>query len=175
MSRREADQLDAPAGEEGVAGKEERGVSLADKYQNAASISPLVLAARVLMCRPFAGDAAAISFTVLSALELLAGLTTTAMRLAVGTSSRKKLQMLSHQFAAEKINACYIAPGSSETGDKAKADGVLTDNKDYRRRLSCLFSNQTDFVTGRSNHIDLAANQVGGQFSTRSISFSAQR
>ena len=64
------------------------------------------------------------------------------MRLAPGTSSRRT-PMLSHQFAAEKINACYIAPGSSKTGDKAEADGVLTDNKDYGRRLSCLFSNQT--------------------------------
>jgi hypothetical protein len=39
----------------------------------------------------------------------------------------------------------------------------LADNKDNGRRLSCLFSNHTDFVANCSNHIDLAPNQVGGQ------------
>jgi ABC-type uncharacterized transport system substrate-binding protein len=48
-----------------------------------------VIVSTALAAALAAGDPAATSFTVLSALELLSGLTTTAMRLAAGTSSRK--------------------------------------------------------------------------------------
>ena len=87
MARCQQNQLDAPAVKEGVAADEECVWPLASIVANAASISLLVLARMMWICRPTAPEAACTSLSVVSAFTALPGLIRTAPRTALGTSS----------------------------------------------------------------------------------------
>src|SRR5262245_15226140 len=74
---------------------------------NAASIPPLVLAARTRICSPMERAAASASRTVVSVILALFGSTSSAMRAAAGTSSRRS----SSRFAVNSPDGCGIDSG----------------------------------------------------------------
>jgi hypothetical protein len=82
------DQLDTATDEKGVAAHEEVSGRSRTKVPKAASISRLLLALRNWICNPMARAADGAASNVVSAFAGLAGLTSTATRVAPGTSSR---------------------------------------------------------------------------------------
>src|SRR5215467_14126240 len=88
----------------------------------AASISPIELALRNWVCSPRVAAASFVPRNVVS-VALLLGLTKTATRTALGTSSCRP-QSLGHRFLDEKIGARCVATRPGETGDKTELDRV---------------------------------------------------
>ena len=87
VARRQSGKLHAAADEEASpATKRASGRSRASAAK-AASISPIVVALRIWICSPMVGAAFCTSRTVASATAALPGLTSTAIRTALGTSS----------------------------------------------------------------------------------------
>ena len=81
------------------------------KAANAASISRLVLALRTWICSPMARAATSTSLTVVSAFLGLAGLTSTATRAALGTSSRRSSSRFACNSPPRKLIPVRLPPG----------------------------------------------------------------
>src|SRR5262249_12543022 len=72
-------------------------------------------------------------------------------------------EALAHRLLDELIDACHVAARSGEAANKAKLNRVLTDGEDDRNYRCCSFGRQRGHPTGRSDHGDLSANQIGHQ------------
>src|SRR5262249_18571455 len=98
----------------------------------ATSISLLVLALKTWICRPRTGAAACTSFKVRSADAGFAGLTKTAMRAALGTSSCRRPSRFRGSLLDKEIDACHVAARSGEAGDQTKLNRVIRNTEDDR-------------------------------------------
>ena len=92
------------------------------------------------------------------------GLTSTATRVAAGTSSRRSSSRFAANSASEKIDPCQVAARPGEAGDKTKPDRVFGDGEDDGDRRGCRLGRQRrSGASGRDDHGDLSANQIGRQ------------
>ena len=96
------------------------------KVVKAALISRLVLALRTWISNPMARAADSASLNVVSELGPV-GLTSTATRVAPGTSSRTSSSRFATNSALKKIDSCQVAARPGEAGDKTKLDRVFAD------------------------------------------------
>ena len=164
MARRQDGKLDPPAVEKRVAPTKRASGRSRTKVAKAASISRLVLALRTWICSPMARAAASTSLNVVSAFAALAGLTSTATRVAAGTSSRRSSSRFAVNSPTEKIDPCQVAARPGEAGDKTKPDRVFGDDEDDGDRRGCrLGRERRSGTSGRDDHGDLSANQFGRQ------------
>ena len=69
--------------------------------------------------------AASTSRNVVSVFVALAGLTSTATRVACGHQLTQEFQPLCHQLGTEKIDTCQVAARPGEAGDKTEPDRVF--------------------------------------------------
>jgi hypothetical protein len=92
----------------------------------------------------------------------LAGSTSTAIRVAAGTSWRRSSNRLAANSPARKLIPVMLPP-AGEAGDQAHSDRVLAGEENDRdsclRGLDC----ERRGVSGRNHHRDAAANQIGYQ------------
>jgi hypothetical protein len=103
------------------------------RLAKAASISPIVLALRVIwICSPMVGAACCTSRNGALADEALAGLRSKAIRPTLGTRSRSSRRRLA-------ASSCQVAARPGEAGDKTKLDRVFGDTEDDWDRRCCSF------------------------------------
>src|SRR5215475_11672701 len=96
-----------------------------------------------------------------SALEALAGLTSTARRTAFGTNSCRRPQPLGCNLDVENIDAGRIAARSGKTGNETELNRVFADaENDWNRRSSDLGGKRRRVAAGCGNHGNAAANEV---------------
>src|SRR5215510_8751363 len=102
----------------------------------AASISRMVLALRILICSPSARAAAGISRNVASKIcGALAGLRSTAIRTALGTSSCSSPKRLATVSEEKKLTPVRLPPRPGKARDQTKLDRVVADAEhDWDRR-----------------------------------------
>ena len=130
----------------------------------AASISPIVVALRIWICSPMVGAACCASRNVGSAIEALAGLTSTATRAALGTSSWSSRSRLADHLGGEKIDAGCVAARPGEAGDKTEPDRVFADTEDDGDRRRRSFGRECGRAdAGRGDHRHLTPDQIGHQ------------
>src|SRR5262245_57021381 len=104
---------------------------LCARVANAASMSRLVPAVTTSICRPRAKADACMFLDCASAVGL-AGLTSAAKRMAPGSQLAYELKLLCGNLLVHGAYASYVAPGSSEAGDKANLDGIYGNLEDDR-------------------------------------------
>ena len=90
----------------------------------AASISPIVLALKIWICSPRVGAACCTSRIVDLAVEATAGLTSTAMRTALGARSCSSRSRSASHLLVKKVDAGRVAARPGEAGDETKLDRV---------------------------------------------------
>ena len=91
-------------------------------------------------------------------------MTSTATREAAGNQFAQNFQPLCHQLAREKIDARQVAARAGEAGDETELDRVLAGNEYDRDCRCCRLGRQCNVFSGRGDHHDLAANQIGRKF-----------
>ena len=81
-----------------------------------------------------------------------------------GHQLTQELQPLCCQLGADKIDSCQVAAGPGEAGDKTQPHRVFTGAEDDRDRRGCRFGRECrSDASGRGDHSNLPANQVGRQ------------
>src|SRR5262249_11357123 len=129
------------------------------KAVKAVSISLLAPTLTILLCRPMAMAAASTSLTMFSVTAALPGLTSTAIRMAAGSSSRSSSNRFADNSVPKKIGPSQVAAGAGEAGDKTSLDGIVAgDENDGDRRGCCLGRQYRSGTSGRGNDSDLSAN-----------------
>ena len=121
-----------------------------------------LLASRMMRCCPSARAAACTSLRSAS-VSGASGLTSTAIVVALGTSSRSSSSRFAPSSAGEKAHAGDVAARPVEAGDEAAADRVAADREDDRNRCGCGLGRQRRSVPLRDDHGHLPANQFGRQ------------
>src|SRR5262245_28013893 len=96
---------------------------------NAASISRVVLALRTWICSPMAGAAAATSLNIDSVYVALVGLTSTAMRTAAGTTSRRSSSRFAANSTAKKLTPVRLPPGRARLVTRPSLTGSSATTK----------------------------------------------
>ena len=164
MARRQVDQLDTPAVEEGVAADEEGVGPLAHKSCEGRIDLAAGAGVEDLDLQPHgASSRFHVSHRGLR-IGSTAGLTSTATRAAAGTSSRSSSSRFAANSRIEKIDTCQVAARPGEAGDETKPDRVFADGEDDGDRRGCRLGRQRRIGTsGRGDHGDLSANQFGRQ------------
>ena len=128
------DELDTPAVEEGVVADKRASGRSGTKVAKAASISRLVLPLRTWICNPMVRAAGSTSRNVVSVFVVLAGLTSTPTRVAVGTSSRSSSSRFAVNSVLRKLipvrlplGRAWLATRPSLTGSSAttKTIGIV--------------------------------------------------
>src|SRR5215471_7575451 len=109
------------------------------------------------------GAASCTSRIVIVATEALPGLTNTATRTTLGTSSCRSRSRLATTSLAKKINASGVAARPGEVGDKTKLNRVFTDTEDDRDACCRSFGCKRGCGANRGDHGHLSADQVGHQ------------
>jgi hypothetical protein len=95
---------------------------------------------------------------MLSVLPILAGLTSTAIRTALGTNSCRPL---CPQLGREKIDPRQVSPRPGEAGDETELDGVFADAEDDRDRRGRSFGGKRSSVAGwRGDNNDTTTHEV---------------
>src|SRR5262249_52294153 len=103
-----------------------------------------------------------ISRNVASAVGTFAGLTSTAMRTALGTRSCNSPSRLAVTSWTKKIDASRVAVRPREACDQTKPHRVVTNAKDYRNRRGYSFGRLGSIVAPwRGDHGHAAADEVG--------------
>ena len=127
-------------------------------------MSRLVLALRTLICSPMPRAAASTSFNVVSVVPTFDGLTSTAIRAAAGTISRRSSSRFAANSAVNKIDPGQVAARPGEAGDKPELYRVFGDDEDYGDRRGCRLARERGGgPSGRGDHGDPPANQFGRQ------------
>src|SRR5262245_22136359 len=123
MASRKKSQLDTPAGEEGVAADEE-GVGPLE-HESCESHIDLAAVAGVENpdLHPMARAAASTSLNVASVLAAFAGLTSTATRAALGTSSRMSSSRFATNSADKKLMPVMFPPGRARLATRPSLTG----------------------------------------------------
>src|SRR2546422_11508111 len=83
---------------------------------------------------------------MLSVLPILAGLTSTAIRTALGHQLVQQCQSLRTQLSCEKIDAGQVSPRPGEAGDETELDGVFADAEDDRNSRGRSFGGKRSSV-----------------------------
>ena len=147
MMRRQVDQLDAPAVEEGVAGDEEGVGPLARKRCEGSIDLAAGAGVEDVDLQPHgASGRFHVSQRGFGIVAASAGLTSTATPVAPGTSSRSSLQPLCRQLAIEKIDAGQVAARPGEARDKTKLDRVFADDENDGDRRGCRLGRQRRLI-----------------------------
>ena len=145
------------------------------KESNPASISRLVLALRTRICSPMARAAGVTSLKVDSAVVALAGLTSTATRVAVGTSSRKSSSRFAVNSPATKLTPVKLPPGRARLATRPSLTGSSLTLKTIGIVVVALAAARVvAFPMVTSTATCRRANSATSS-GNRSISFSAQR
>ncbi len=76
----------------------------------------------------------------------------------------QQLQSLEGQLGEHEADARARAARPGETGDEAGRNRVGADDEDNRDRRGCALRRERRLVAGRDDQINLAADEVGGQF-----------
>ena len=93
------------------------------RVMKAISISPLVLAWRIEVCSPMARAASGAARNVVSAVATLAGLTSTAIRAAFGTSSCRSPSRLATSSWTKKLMPVALPPGRLKLATRPSLTG----------------------------------------------------
>ena len=94
----------------------------------------------------------------------LVGLTSTATRAAAGTSSRSSSSRFAANSPMKRLTPVRLPPGRARLATKTKPDRVLASDEDDRDRRGCRLGRERwGSASGRSDHGDLSANQIGRQ------------
>ena len=164
MARRQVDQLDAPAGEEGVAADEQRVGPLAHKrcegridLAAGAGVEDLDLQPHGARSR-FHVSQRGLGSRSIGRIDEHGNAS------GSGHQLTQQFQPLCRQLAVEKIDACHVAARPGEAGDKTEPDRVFGDGEDDGDRRGCrLGRKRRQGASGRDDHGDLSANQFGRQ------------
>ena len=112
---------------------------------------------------PIRRAAACASRNVASAFAILLGLTSTATRLALGTSSRNSPSRFGTASCEKKLKPSHVAARLREARDQTKPDRVVADTKHDRDRGRSFCRQLSGNSAGRGDHCDAATNQIGHQ------------
>ncbi len=164
MARRQVGQLDTPSGEEG-AGADEEGVGpLAHKRREGRIDLAAGAGVEDLICSPRARAAGSTSLNVVSVIVGLAGLTSTATRVAAGTSSRRSSSRFAANSPSKKLIPVRLPPGRARLATRPSLTGSSADTKTMGIVVvAALAANADSGTSGRGDHGDLSANQFGRQ------------
>ena len=102
------------------------------------------------------------SCKVVSVLDMLAGLMSSAIRSGLGHNVMQKPKALGCHLAVKKIYTGRVAAGPGEARDKTKPDRVFADAENDRDRRCGRFScERSKRVSGRGDDSHTALDQVG--------------
>src|SRR5262245_39646322 len=125
MPRRESDQLNAPAAEEGVAADDKRIRPLAHNICECCTNLSAAAGVVNLNLQPHRASRLLNLFHCKIGARCIGGIDQDGNASSPRNQLAQKLQSLSHQFTRKKIDARHVAAGPSEARDKANPDGVL--------------------------------------------------
>ena len=127
-------------------------------------ISLLVPALRTWICSPMARAAGSMSLNVVSANAGSAGLTSTATRVAAGTSSRRSSSRFATNSALKKLIPVRLPPGRPRLATRPSLTGSSETMKTMGIVVVAdLAANAAAVPPARGDHGDLSANQFGRQ------------
>src|SRR5262245_2997844 len=131
------------------------------RVAKAASISRGVLALRTEICSPRPRAASGISRNVASAMGGLAGLTSTAMRTALGTRSCSRPSRLAITSATKKLMPVTLPPGRARLVTRPSFHRIFDDAKYDGGRRGRSFGCKRSSSEGRGDHGHAAADEIG--------------
>src|SRR5262249_18907661 len=126
VERCQVDQLDTPAGEKGSGSTKSASGRSRTKVAKAALISRLVLALMTWICSPIAGST---SLNVAAVVVALTGLTSTATRVAAGTSSRRSSNRFAVSSALKTLTPVRLPPGRERLATRSSLTGSSATTK----------------------------------------------
>src|SRR5262249_9691905 len=129
------------------------------RVAKAASISRGVLALRTEICSPRPRAASGISRNVASAMGGLAGLTSTAMRTALGTRSCSRPSRLAITSATKKLMPVTLPPGRARLVTRPNFTGSSTTQITWGRGGRSFCKRRSS--EGRGDHGHAAADEIG--------------
>ena len=134
------------------------------RVAKAASISRIVVALRIWICSPMARAASCTSRNVVSALGALAGLTSTATRTALGTSSCRSRSRLAATSWAKKLMPVALPPGRARLATRPSLTGSSPTPKTIGIvAVAALAASAAGVLAGRGDHGHPTADQVSHQ------------
>ena len=133
------------------------------KVAKAALISRLVLALTTWICSPMARAAVPASRTVDSAGVALAGSTSTATRVAAGTSSRRSSSRFAANSLEKKLIPVRLPPGRARLATRPSLTGSSPTLKTMGIVVVAALAAKRRSELRRDDHGDLSANQFGRQ------------
>ena len=93
----------------------------------------------------------------------LFGFTSRAITLAWGTSSDSSSSRLGISSTVRMLTPVRLPPGRARLATRPRLDRVAADDEDDRDRRGCAFRRECRRGAARHDHVDLAADEVGGQ------------
>ena len=123
MARRQWTKMDTPAGEKGVIADEEGVGPLAHKGREGRIDLAAGAGIKDWICNPMARAAGSTSLTVVSVFAALAGLTSTATRVAAGTSSRSSSSRFAANSPLKKLMPVRLPPGRARLATRPSLTG----------------------------------------------------
>src|SRR6516162_6495154 len=133
------------------------------KVAKAASISRLVLALRTWICNPMARAADCTSLNVVSVVGAKVGLTSTAIRAAWGTISRKSSSRFAVNSPLKRLIPVRLLPGRARLGTRPSLTGSSPTMKTMGIVVVAALAASPELVLSARDHGDLSTNQFGRQ------------
>ena len=163
MARRQVDQLDTPGAEKGIVADEEGVGPLAHKSCEGRFDLVAGVGVEDLDLQPHGAGSRFHVSHVISAFVALAGLTSTATRVAAGTSSRRSSSRFAVNSVTKKLIPVKLPPGRARLATRPSLTGSSGTAKTMGIAVVAALAANAVAVADRGDHGNLAANQIGRQ------------